>query len=305
MDFITQPFFLLLTWLNNLTGNFGWSIILLTVIIRGALLPLTLPALKTQKKMRSLQPELTKLKEKYKDDKSALTQAQMSLYKEYDVNPLAGCLPYLVQFGILIALYSVLRQVIGGDAGDAFSNLTFLGVNLAQRDGTYLLPIMAAVLQFILSLMILPGTEHHDIVPDESKSKIDRELNKKEDDLQEMGAMMQKQMMFVLPVFTGVMAASFPAGIALYWVVTTLFSLVQQLFVSGPGGLTKYVPTFIKDYLERNSFTLNLNAGKNDKIAQQEVDFAAAVKKSSASKKTKSKAGKKKKANKKNKSKKK
>lgn len=278
MDFITQPLFILLTWLYEFTGNFGLAIIAMTFLIRGVLLPLTLPALRAQKKMRSLKPELDKLKSKYKDDKSALGQAQLELYKEYDVNPLSGCLPYLVQFGVLIALYQVLRRFIGDGASGLIENITFLGVNLTEKDGTYVLPILAAALQFVLSLMILPGAESRDIIPDDSNSKIDKEMNEKEDDLQDMGAMMQKQMMFVMPVMTGIMAASFPAGLAVYWIATTLFSIVQQLFISGPGGLVKYTPSFFWKYFQKPTVT----GGVKPHI---EKDFAAAMKKSSHQKK--------------------
>lgn len=278
MDFITQPLFILLTWLYEFSGNFGWAIILMTFLIRGALLPLTLPALHAQKKMRSLKPELDKLKEKYKDDKTALGQAQLDLYKEYDVNPLSGCLPYLVQFGVLIALYQVLRRFIGEGADGLIENVMLFGIDLTQRDSTYILPAIAAFLQFLLSLMILPGAESRDIIPDNSKSKIDKELNEKEEDLQDMGAMMQKQMMFVMPVMTGVMAASFPAGLAVYWIATTLFSFGQQLYISGPGGLTKYTPSFFINYFQKPTVTDQVDDSK-------EADFAQAVKKSSQKKK--------------------
>jgi YidC/Oxa1 family membrane protein insertase len=244
MNIITQPLIQFLYWLYSLTGNLGFSIILLTLIIRGALLPLTLPALKSQKKVRDLQPQLDAIKKKHKNDKTALSQAQMALYKENNVNPLAGCLPYLVQFGILIALYQMLRQVLGTGASDLIQNVTFLGINLTSRDTTYVLPVLAAGLQLLLSLMIIPGGDTRNIVPDNSSTPSTKDLNKKEESMQDMAMSMQRQMMFVMPIMTGVFAASFPAGLSLYWVITTAFSVVQQWFTTGPGELAKFIPGY-------------------------------------------------------------
>jgi len=244
MNFITEPLIQFLYWLYSLTGNLGLSIILLTLIIRGVLLPLTLPALKSQKKVRELQPQLDALKKKHKNDKTALSQAQMALYKDNNVNPLAGCLPYLVQFGVLIALYQMLRQVLGTGASEIIQNITFLGIDLTSRDTTYILPVLAAGLQLLLSLMIVPGGDTRNIVPDNSSSPATKDLNKKEESMQDMAMSMQRQMMFVMPIMTGVFAASFPAGLSLYWVITTAFSVVQQWFTTGPGGLAKFIPGY-------------------------------------------------------------
>lgn len=242
MDLLTQPLVWLLHELYNVTGNLGLSIIFLTLAIRGALLPLTLPALKSQKKIRALQPKLKELKDKHGEDKMALAQAQQALYKEHQVNPLGGCLPYLLQFVVLIALYHVLRQFIGEGANGLIENVTFLGVDLTQRDSTYIIPLLAAGTQFVMSLMIAPGAETRNLIPDSSSSAKVKKANEKEEDLADMAEMMQKQMMFVMPVMTGVFAASFPAGLGVYWVTTTLFSVVQQYFISGLGGLTHYLP---------------------------------------------------------------
>ncbi len=242
MNIITEPLIQFLYWLYQMTDNLGLAIVILTLLIRGVLLPLTLPAIKSQKKIRELQPQLDEIKRKHKDDKTALSQAQMALYKENKINPLAGCLPYLVQFGVLIALYQVLREVLGNGTSELIQNVTFLGFDMTSRDTSYILPLLAAGLQLLLSLMIIPGADTRNIVPDESTSKSTQDLNKKEENLQDMATSMQRQMMFVMPIMTGVFAASFPAGLSLYWVVTTAFSVVQQWFTTGPGGLAKFIP---------------------------------------------------------------
>ena len=116
----------------------------------------------------------------------------------------------------------------------------FLGLDLAKPDHTYILPILAGITQLFLSVMILPGAEKHDLVPNQSKSKKVQKENKKEGQTLEMAETMQKQMVFMMPAITAFMAARFPAGLALYWVVTTVFSVVQQYIVTGPGGITDY-----------------------------------------------------------------
>jgi membrane protein insertase Oxa1/YidC/SpoIIIJ len=127
----------------------------------------------------------------------------------------------------------------------------FFGVDLAMPDKTYILPIISGVTQMILSLMILPGAESHDLVPNNSKKKKIIEANKKEEGTMEMAETMQKQMIFVLPVVTTVAALQFPSGLVMYWVATTVFAIVQQWIVSGPGGLTLYLNKVINKLMPK------------------------------------------------------
>ncbi len=241
MTVIINAFLEALLQLQTLTGNLGVSILVFTLIVRSLLLPLSLPSVKSQKKMKEMQPELKELQRKHKDDKPALQAAQMELYKKYNVNPLAGCLPQVVQLAILILLYQVLLKFLAQtEINGVAINPFFLGLNLAQPDHTYVLPVLSGVSQFILSLMILPGAETPDIVPNQSSSKKIQDANKKEEDVADMASTMQKQMLFVMPIMTGFIALRFPSGLALYWVATTVFSIAQQFFLSGPGGLTLY-----------------------------------------------------------------
>lgn len=244
---ITGPIAQLLQFFTQTTGDLGWAIVLLTLVIRTALIPLTLPGQKkqheTRKKMKAIQPKLDKLKEKFKDDKVKLSQAQMDLYKEHDIQLFSlGSLLPLVQIIFLIALYRVLLNELGG----LEVHPIFFGIDLVEKDSTYILPVVAGLLQLVLSVMILPGLEKHDVVPEKSKKKSLKKLNEKETDQQEMMETVQQQMVFIFPVITGVFAAQFPAGVALYWVATTLFSIVQQYFVSGLGGLEKYLPASLR-----------------------------------------------------------
>ncbi len=248
---LQQFFTIILVSLHSLVGSLGLSIILLTILIRTLLLPVTLPSLKARKKIKKIQPKLDKLKNKHKGNKKKLQQEQMKLYQKYNVNPIAGCIPQILQIIVLIGLYRALQGVLENGVIDGVQvNPEFLWLNLTQPDPTYILPIMAAGVQLILALMISPGGEVRDIVPNEAESEKVQQENKEEEDMAEMAKSMQQQMIFIMPLMTGFLAASFPAGLAIYWVATNLFSIVQQYFVSGWGGL--------KTYLQRIKLKLSL-----------------------------------------------
>lgn len=241
MSFFSDIINNFLVFLIGATGSLGYSIILFTFLIRSALVPITLPSLRSGEKMKKLQPEIKDLQKKHGKDKQALQKAQMELYKKYNINPLAGCIPQLAQLGVLIVLYSVLinflnSPIINGTAIDP----TFLWLDLSVPDSKYILPVLAALTQLVLSLMIAPGSETPDIVPNASKNKKIQKENKKEEGVADMAQSMQQQMLYLMPIMTGFIALSFPSGLALYWVATTVFSIGQQFYISGPGGLVIY-----------------------------------------------------------------
>ncbi|MCB9813480.1 MAG: membrane protein insertase YidC [Pseudomonadales bacterium] len=241
MSFITEIFNNFLVFLIGTTGSLGLSIIIFTFLIRSALIPITLPSLKATGKMRDLQPKIKDLQKKHGKDKQALQKAQMELYKKYNINPLAGCIPQLAQLGVLIILYRVLINFLNAPTINGITiDPYFLWLNLSVPDSKYILPVLAAFTQLILSLMISPGAEIPDIVPNKSKNKKVILENKKEENTADMAQSMQQQMMFIMPVMTGFIALGFPSGLALYWVATTIFSIGQQWYVSGPGGLLIY-----------------------------------------------------------------
>lgn len=236
-DFTIQILF----QLYLLTGDLGLAIIALTLLIRFLLVPLSLKSLKSQKKMQDLKPEIDKLKKIHGKDKVKMQQAQMELYKKYNINPLGGCLPYLVQIILLILLYRVMLQFIAQTEMNGVAiHTAFLWMDLSKPDPLHILPVLAGISQFILSLMIAPGAEVPDLVPNDSKKKEVQKENEKEEDFADMAAGMQKQMLFFMPIMTGFIALRYPSGLALYWVVTTIFSVVQQYFISGLGGITSY-----------------------------------------------------------------
>ena len=215
-----------------LGGNLGLAIIALTLFMRLILVPITLPSLRSAKKMQELKPLLDKLKKKYKNDKKKLQQAQMALYKQHNINPAAGCLPQIVQIVVLISLYRVLIDFIGQETINGLVlNIKFLWLDLSQPDPLYILPVLAGLFQLLFSITMQSGLKTEVKAPKNKKKK------QKEEDSLEMAQTMQKQMLYTMPLMTTIIALKFPSGLALYWTISTIFSLVQQLIVSGPGGL--------------------------------------------------------------------
>ncbi len=233
IDIILQ----ILLWINDLLGNLGLSIIVFTLLFRGLILTFTYKSLKSMKKIQAMSGEIKALQKQYAKDPQALQLAQMELYKKYNVNPLSGCLPQLLQIFMLIVIYQVLLKLIGMEN---LQNVNFLWLNLTQPDPKYIIPILATLTQLFLSIMTLPGGETRDVVPNNSKKKAIQELNEKENDTASMAATMQKQMLFMLPLMTGFIALKLPSGLGLYWVFSTIFSICQQVFISGWGGISIY-----------------------------------------------------------------
>jgi len=232
LNFLIAPINSLLIFLYGISGqNLGLAIILLTLIIRGILVPVTIPSLRSAKKLQELKPHLDKLKQKHKD-KQKLQLATLELYKQHGINPAAGCLPQIAQLLVLIALYQVFINFInGGQYNGQSLNLNFLWLDLGKADPYYILPVLAGLTQLIFSFMMTSGLESHVKAPKNKDEK------KKEEDSMEMAQSMQQQMLYLMPAMTVIIALKFPSGLALYWVITTLFSLVQQYIVSGLGGL--------------------------------------------------------------------
>lgn len=243
---LVTPIFNILTAIYQLTGSLGFSIILLTIFIRTVLLPVMLPSVRGMKKQRDIQPELDKLKKKYKYDQKVLAKKQMELFKKHGINPASGCLTQIVMITVLIALYSVIRKFSDSfdiiemnkllyftflkfDTSEVVETM-FLYFDLAKPDPLYIIPILAGIFQFISSKMMQPYSK--------VGSKAAKKTPDKKDD---MAYNMQTQMLYLMPIMTVIIGVKLPAGAALYILVTTIFSIVQYYFVSGWGGLKPWL----------------------------------------------------------------
>ncbi|MBI2019631.1 membrane protein insertase YidC [Candidatus Daviesbacteria bacterium] len=239
----------------NIPGALGFSIIILTVLIRFLVWPFMASQIKATKKMADLKPHLSALKEKHKNDKQALAQAQMALYKEHGVNPMGGCLPAIIQIPIFFALYQAIINILPGAGGhiDKINNLlyfpqlklpstldpNFFGLNLGVKPSEFgkyglfllLIPLITALLTFIQSKMALPKPVGH--YPSDSPKEA-----KEKEGLEESMGQVQSQMVFLMPLMFGYLVFTFPIGLAFYWNVYTILGIVQQHRVSGWGGMT-------------------------------------------------------------------
>lgn len=228
-------------------GNLGLSIIVVTLITKLILLPFVIPSIRSVKKMQDLKPELDGLKKKYKDP-TQLQQAQLLLYKEHKVNPVSGCLPQIVQIIIVIALYNVFIQFLKQPLINGIPlNSYFLYFDLTKPDRSFVLPILAGLSQLFYSLMMQSGIESHIKNPKEKAEK------QKEENSLEMASSMQQQMVYMMPLMTTIISLNFQSGLVLYWVVSTLFSIVQQYFFSGWGGLIPFYNKFRSFFSRRSS----------------------------------------------------
>ncbi|HUD20023.1 MAG TPA: YidC/Oxa1 family membrane protein insertase [Patescibacteria group bacterium] len=251
------------TW-AHIPGPLGFAIIGLTLIIRLLLYPLMQAQLRSARKMAKLKPHLDAINVKHKNDKQALQQAQLALYKEHGVNPAAGCLPLLIQMPVLIALYSVFYQVLNsGNLAKELAiinkvvyspalrlktlDLSFFGLNLAvkpsqwQHFGWWLLaiPLVTALLQWYQSKLMLAASPmmapagEASAETDAKKSPDAKALAVKEEKKPEdTAAEMQKQMAIITPIMFAYFAFQFPVGLALYWNVFGLFGIMQQLAIN-------------------------------------------------------------------------
>lgn len=194
----SSPLFWLLVKLHALVNNWGWAIVLLTIIVKAIFYPLTAASYRSMAKMKVLAPRLESLKQQYGDDRMKFQQAVMEMYKTEKVNPLGGCLPILIQIPVFIGLYwALLASVELRQAPWLYI------VDLARPDPYYALPIVMAVTMFLQTFLNPPPADP-----------------------------MQAKMMKIMPIAFSVMFFFFPAGLVLYWVVNNVLSIAQQWFIN-------------------------------------------------------------------------
>jgi len=195
LTLIAQPLFWVLQKLHGLTGNWGWAIVLVTVLIKAVFYKLSETSGRSMAKMRKLQPRMKALQERYRDDRQELSRKMMEMYKTEGANPMAGCLPILVQMPVFFALYWVLIESV-----EMRQAPFILWINdLSSRDPYFILPLLMGVTMFAQQKL-------NPAPPDPVQAKV---------------------MMIMPVVFTGLFAF-FPAGLVLYWFVNNLLSILQQ-----------------------------------------------------------------------------
>jgi YidC/Oxa1 family membrane protein insertase len=270
---IFQALFILLVGLDQITGDIGIAIIIMTLIVRAALIPLFRRQIVSMKRTQLIQPELRELQKRYKGDRAKFSQAQMELYKERGVNPASGCLPMVLQLPLLLIIYQVISQ--GLTNPDPTAMLTVFGVQvvdvqcvnglgtaaydpykpcidttvawLGNMDvskpqvlftlpligGFSVLAFIAAVLQLVQSRMTMPPADPA---------------------FQDQNSKMQRQLVLFLPLISILYGGFLPAGLFIYWIVTTIFGIAQQYLIVGWGSMfpiLKWTPGFARDHTPR------------------------------------------------------
>jgi YidC/Oxa1 family membrane protein insertase len=270
---IFQALFILLVGLDQVTGDIGIAIIIMTLIVRSALIPLFRRQIVSMKRTQLIQPELKELQKRHKGDRAKYSQAQMELYKERGVNPASGCLPMVLQLPLLLIIYQVISQ--GLTNPDPTAMLTVFGVQvvdvqcvnglgtpaydpykpcidttvawLGNMDvskpqvlftlpligGFSILAFFSAGLQLIQSRMTMPPADAA---------------------YQDQNSKMQRQLVLFLPLISILYGGFLPAGLFIYWIVTTIFGIAQQYLIVGWGAMfpiLKWTPGFAKDHAPR------------------------------------------------------
>ncbi len=270
---IFQALFIVLAGMEQVTGDIGIAIIVMTLIVRAALIPLFRRQIVSMKRTQILQPELKELQKRYKGDRARFSQAQMELYKERGVNPASGCLPMLLQLPLLLIIYQVISQGLtnpdptamfnvfglqvlnihcvnglGTAAYDAYkpcidTTVAWLGnmdVSKAQVlfslpliGGFSLLAFISAILQLVQSRMTMPPSDPS---------------------YQDQNSKVQRQLVLFLPLISILYGGFLPAGLFIYWIVTTVFGIAQQYLIVGWGSMfpiLRWTPGFARDHRPR------------------------------------------------------
>lgn len=207
-QYLVYPLSWLITEVSRIMGgSFGLGIILVTILIRLALLPLMIKQIKSTKSMQAIQPQMMELRKKYssKDQKTVqkLNEETMKLYQQHGVNPLSGCLPIFIQMPILIAFYHAIMRTA------EIKSHSFLWVQLGHHDPYYILPILAGLTTFIQQKVSMTTST-----------------------MEGPAAQQMKIMLYVMPIMILVFAVKLPSALALYWVVGNTFMILQTIFVN-------------------------------------------------------------------------
>src|SRR6266508_1889780 len=215
MEWLAVPILWLLKWFYRYTHNYGVAIILLTILTKVFFFPLTLKSMRSMKAMQALQPQINALRSKYKSDPQRVQRETMELYREHRVNPLGGCLPMVVQIPVFYALYVALSVAVEMQNAPFICFGYLFGMHLwicdlAAQDPTYVLPILMGVSMFVQQKMTPT-----------------------------MGDPRQAKMMLLMPVVFTFMFLNLPSGLVLYWTLSNVLQIAQQLYMERSGSPAK------------------------------------------------------------------
>jgi len=197
--YLVIPLSDLLDWFRNLSGNYGWSILIVTFLVRLIIFPLSWQQQKNTLAMQELQPKIMKIRKKYEKDPQKMQMETMKVFQENNVNPMAGCLPLLVQLPILIAFYQAIMR------NEHIAESTFLYMELGKPDPLFILPLLAAVTTYI-QLVVTGAGENQQT----------------------------KLMLWIMPIMIFALAFGFPSALSLYWVYGNIFTIIQYLLIFKP-----------------------------------------------------------------------
>jgi YidC/Oxa1 family membrane protein insertase len=221
-----QPILNLLVFIYDFVPghDLGITIIILTIVIKALLLPLSKQSIKSQKSLQDLQPKIDEIKKTYAKDKEAMSKAMMQLYKDSKVNPFSSCLPLIIQLPFLFAVFRVFRTGLSNGSlslvyafihqPETINSIAFGFLDLNKPN--IVLAILAGAAQFWQTRMMM--SKKPDVKTEGSKDE-------------NMMAVMNKQMMYFMPVMTVVIGLSLPGGLSLYWFITTALTILQQMYI--------------------------------------------------------------------------
>ena len=199
-SFLSKPFFKVLLWINDYVGNWGWAIILFTLLVKLVLFPLSYKGMMSMQKLKDLAPKMKEIKEKYKGDPAKMNAQMMQMYKKHGANPMGGCLPMILQIPVFFALYRVLLNAVELEGAPWILWIE----NLAQMDPYFVLPILMGASMWFQQ-RITPTT---------------------------MQDPLQEKIFKFFPVIMTLFFIYFPSGLVLYWLVNNLFTIAQQYFIN-------------------------------------------------------------------------
>lgn len=198
--------------LYHFTGTIGFpsyalAIILMAIIVKVILYPLTVKQMKSTMGMQDIQPKMQEIQKKYKNNPEKMNQEVMALYQEYDINPMAGCLPLLIQLPILYGLFAAMRTFEYVNTADAGF---FWIANISEADPLHILPVLVGLAMFLQQKFMMPASTGGN----------------------DQANQMMKMMLYVMPVMIGFMALTLPSGLAIYWAMFSILSMIQQIFIN-------------------------------------------------------------------------